>query len=169
MAMAEKTLTTSVSFLSGSTGNDGYLVTVPFSAFGDLAQDQFQYFEILGYKVDYQLSASLNVQFNGGSVAWYPYNYILGEAGLSYGAPVGPQQPLELPGAIDIQQGATNRGACVKPTCKQVYSVQDATVNARSAGFFTCFVTDAPVNLISGTATLYYNVRLYSRKYNNNT
>lgn len=170
--MLDITVTSSAQIVSGAGGTNGILNNFTFASFGDLTQltQEFQYFEITGYKLDFSLSATANAldSFYAGAITYRPINYVAGEA-YSSSLPISAQQVMELPGAIFVQDGASNRGKWCPPTCKQVYSTAGAITGANPAGQIVAYFDDIGVSESVGDAIVYLNVRLYGRQYSIST
>jgi hypothetical protein len=146
-------------------GTDGYTISVLFNQFPVLvaAVEQFQYFEITGFKIDGTLNKDVATYYSG-SLVYRPINYVIGEV-PSTTAPSGPQQLMELPGAVWLQQGTTNKGQWQVPTSKQVYSTRAAVTGGNAAGNILYLIDNVGAAERAGSYVVYLNVKLYGKQY----
>jgi len=150
---------------AGVIGTNGYIFTIRYSDIPEVVQavEEFQYFEILGHKLDMSLSPQIATYYDGVAV-YRPLNYILGESGSST-APTSSQGLMELPGAVWLQYGASNKGRWFPSTSKQVYSTRTSTATAQPAGNFIFYVNNVGSVETIGGYNLYVNIRFYGTQY----
>jgi len=150
---------------AGVIGTDGYISTIAWNSFSELANlvELYQYFEITGYKLDVSLSPSV-ATFYQGAAAYRPINYLAGEVGSS-AAPTNAYPIMELPGAVWLQAGTQNKGKWCPSTCKQVYSTRAAISGANSAGNLIFYVNNVGVIESVGGYDLKLNLKFYSKQY----
>jgi hypothetical protein len=163
--VTDMTLTQSGSLTAGVIGTNGYVFPINWNTFKDIANlpGLYQYFEVLGYKIDFSLNKDITT-FYEGAVAYHPVNYVIGDT-LSAAAPSSSGQIADLPGVIFLEEGTKNIGKWCAPTCKQVYSTYDAFVNTRLAGQIITYVNNVGVAETFGGFNLSLNIRLYSKNY----
>lgn len=165
------TLTAAASVSSAATGLNGILVDIfhgSFAGFQRLA-NIYKYFEITGLKLDFTLATTTAAtdSFNGGSVAYVPINYVLGEnPGTGPGSTPGSiAQVQDLAGAINVQSGASNRGKWFPTLSKQFYSCSAVISNNTRAGQIVAYFDDIGPSETVGDVVISMNVRFSCRQY----
>lgn len=163
--VTDLTLTSSGSLTASVIGTNGYSFPITWNSFRDTANlpGLYQYFEIIGYKIDFSLNKDITT-FYEGAVVYRPVNYVIGDT-LTIAAPTSSGQILDLPGAVFLEEGTINKGKWSSPTCKQVYSTYDTIVNSRLAGQIISYVNNVGVAETFGGYNLMVNIRLYSKNY----
>jgi hypothetical protein len=161
------TLELQYSMQAGVIGTNGYITTVAYASFAQLAQflADYKYFEILGFQVCPNLSPQVTT-FYEGAVAFLPINANIGEVAPS-AVPTGTQQLMKLPGAVWLQPGTSNIGKWFKPPSKQVYSLVTANTS-QNVGIIAFYVDNVGAIERVGDMVLKMNVRLYGTQYNIN-
>jgi hypothetical protein len=155
--------------LSSTLGVNGSNSPLTYAVFRDISSyaTVYQYFEIIGWKIEFTLSqrATTIDSFDSAYFAWHPINYIIESASAS--VPSDARSIAALPGAINVQPGFTNKGAWFPPLVKQVYSTLDAASvsTPRIAGTVLGYFGDVGALETIGTVMLYMNVKFYSRQY----
>ena len=165
------TLFHDVTVTSGVTGTNGMVFTIYFSDFSDIAEFSgvYKYFEITGYKFDFSLATTTAAQdsFYGAALGLNTTDYVIGEP-ISSTIPVGIRNVMDLPGAIFVQEGASNRGRWCPPVVKQVFSVRDVTANVRPFANLTVYANDIGVSETIGICNVMLNIKLYGKDYSAN-
>ena len=153
---------------SGSLGINGQYFNFNWGDYRDtLAMAKlFRYFDVLSHKVEFSLAstAAATDSFNGGSIAFLPINYHV--EGAYAVVPDGKRAVQELPGAVNIQYGANNKGQWYANPYKQTFSTGDAFPTAHLAGSIVAYFSDIGPAETIGSVTVYTNIMLWSREYN---
>jgi len=153
---------------SGVTGLNGIIYNISYNLFSDISEyvGVYKYFEITGYKLDFTnaTTEAATDSFIFGEIGLRQLNYVIGET-VTATTPSTPQAVADLPGAINVQPGANNRGRWVTTQSKQVYCVRDAVTSARPVFDLIAYFQDVGISETVGAVLITLNVKFYGKEY----
>lgn len=167
------TLATTYTLTSGVLGTNGSVTTFNWNFLKDTVglSHIYRYFEVVGFKLEVTLATTTAAtdSFNELAVGFLPINYITEGVISTSATPGDSRSVLVLPGSVNAQPGASNKGRWFANEFKQQFSTADAfsTTLNRAMGSLIWYADDVGISETVGFINLFVNCRFYGREFYN--